>query len=50
MKLTPANPEYAELLTDLKNRIAGARVSAARTVNREMILLYWDRSKGIMEK
>ena len=50
MKLTPANPEYAEFLTDLKNRIAGARVSAARTVNREMILLYWDIGRGVVEK
>ncbi|MCF6290815.1 MAG: PDDEXK nuclease domain-containing protein [Desulfobacterales bacterium] len=50
MKLTPANPEYAEFLADLKNRIAGARVSAARTVNREMILLYWDIGRGIVEK
>ncbi|MEA2083694.1 MAG: hypothetical protein U9O82_05520 [Thermodesulfobacteriota bacterium] len=30
MKLTPANPEYAEFLSDLKNRIAGTRVSAGR--------------------
>jgi len=30
MKFTPANPEYAEFLSDLKNRIAGTRVSAGQ--------------------
>ncbi len=50
MKFTPANPEYAAFLTDLKSRISSARVSAARVVNREMILLYWDIGRGIVER
>ncbi len=42
--------DYVAFLTDLKARIAAARVSAARTVNRELILLYWDIGRGIVEK
>lgn len=33
---------YAELLGRLKEQIRNARVKAALSVNREMILLYWD--------
>ena len=34
----------------LKTRIESARLSAARSVNRELILLYWDIGRGIVEK
>ncbi|MDR1012222.1 MAG: PDDEXK nuclease domain-containing protein [Opitutaceae bacterium] len=43
-------PDYATFVADLKSRIAGARLTAARTVNRELILLYWDIGKAIVEK
>jgi len=42
--------DYAAFVGELKARIASARVSAARAVNREMILLYWDIGRGIVEK
>ena len=40
---------YAEFLSDLKTRIAAARNQAARAVNQELILLYWDIGKSILD-
>lgn len=48
MKL--AVPDYPAFLTALKQRILHARTSAAVAVNRELILLYWDIGRGIVEK
>jgi predicted nuclease of restriction endonuclease-like (RecB) superfamily len=45
-----ATPEYRKFIEDLKARVTAARVSAARHVNRDMILLYWDIGRGIVEK
>jgi len=42
--------DYAAFLAALKERIVNARTAAARAVNRELILLYWDIGKGIVEK
>ena len=44
------SPDYAAWLSDVKSRIQSARISAARAVNRELILLYWDIGHGIVEK
>jgi predicted nuclease of restriction endonuclease-like (RecB) superfamily len=38
---------YAELLADLKQRIRQAQVRAALSVNRELVLLYWQIGRGI---
>jgi hypothetical protein len=35
---------------DLKARVISARICAARAVNRDLILLYWDIGHGIVEK
>lgn len=43
-------PDYPKFLAVLKERILHARTSAARAVNRELILLYWDIGHGIVEK
>ncbi len=43
-------PEYLNFLAEMKRRIADARLSAARAVNRELILLYWDLGRAIVEK
>jgi predicted nuclease of restriction endonuclease-like (RecB) superfamily len=43
-------PEYRQFIEDLKARVAAARISAARAVNRDLILLYWDIGRGIVEK
>ncbi|MDZ7583024.1 MAG: DUF1016 N-terminal domain-containing protein [Deltaproteobacteria bacterium] len=45
-----ATPDYRRFIEDLKARVATARVSAARHVNRDLILLYWDIGQAIVEK
>ena len=50
MTMTLAPPDYAAFLAGLKERILQARTSAARAVNRDLILLYWDIGRGIVEK
>jgi predicted nuclease of restriction endonuclease-like (RecB) superfamily len=40
---------YAEFLDGLK-KIASARYQAARTVNQELVLLYWDIGKSTLDK
>lgn len=42
--------EYRQFIEDLKARVTAARISAARAVNRDLILLYWDIGRGIVEK
>ncbi len=44
------SPEYRQFIEDLKARVISARISAARIVNRDLILLYWDIGRGIVEK
>lgn len=44
------NKDYASFLKDVESRIQSARISAGRAVNRELILLYWDIGRVIMEK
>ena len=46
----PASPEYRQFIEDLKTRVVSARISAARAVCADMILLYWDIGRGIVEK
>ncbi len=41
---------YLEFLEDIKSRIRSAQVKAALSANREMILLYWDLGKSIVER
>lgn len=44
------SPEYRRFIEDLKARVISARISAARAGNRDLILLYWDIGRGIVEK
>lgn len=44
------SPDYHRFIEDLKARITTARLSAARSVNRGLVLLYWDIGKAIAEK
>jgi predicted nuclease of restriction endonuclease-like (RecB) superfamily len=46
----PSNREYAQFVTELKQRIASARLHAARAVNQDLVLLYWDIGRGILER
>ncbi|MBL7185551.1 MAG: DUF1016 family protein [Phycisphaerae bacterium] len=45
-----ALPDYERFIETLKGRVAAARLSVARAVNRDMILLYWDIGQAILEK
>jgi len=45
-----ATPEYRRFIEELKARVVSARISAARSVNRDGILLYWDIGRAIVEK
>jgi len=42
--------DYIQWLGEMKCRIQSARLAAARTVNQEVIRLYWDIGCGIIEK
>lgn len=44
------HPDYPAFLAALKERILHARTTAARAVNRELALLYWDIGRAIVEK
>ena len=44
------HPDYPVFLAALKERIVHARTTAARAVNRELVLLYWDIGRDIVEK
>ncbi|QEH35052.1 hypothetical protein OJF2_35970 [Aquisphaera giovannonii] len=46
----PSTASYAALLDDLKARIRTAQVKAALAVNRELIGLYWDIGRTIVER
>lgn len=43
-------PEYRRFIDDLKSRVLSARISAARAINRDLTLLYWDIGRAIVEK
>lgn len=42
--------KYAEWLADWKKRIQSAQIKAALSVNRELLLLYWELGRDIFEK
>jgi predicted nuclease of restriction endonuclease-like (RecB) superfamily len=50
MKPTPIASDYSSFLTEVKGRIQAARLQAGRAVNRELVMLYWDIGRGIVEK
>ncbi|WP_026199528.1 PDDEXK nuclease domain-containing protein [Lamprocystis purpurea] len=45
-----SDADYRRFIEELKARVANARISAARKVNHELIMLYWDIGRGIVEK
>lgn len=48
--LTPPPAGYTDWLADLKNRIHSAQQRAALAVNRELVLLYWQIGRDILER
>jgi hypothetical protein len=49
-KISRGAPGYPAFLRALKERILHARITAARKVNFELVLLYWDIGRGILQK
>lgn len=49
MTTLPAD-NYKELLKDIKHRILAAQYEALKAVNKELIALYWDIGKSIVER
>ena len=45
-----ASTDYVAFLADLKGRIETARLNAGRAVNRELVQLYWEIGRGIVQK
>lgn len=51
MSMSPASSnDYAEFMIQLKTKVRSAQLKAAASVNSEMILLYWEIGKDIVEK
>ncbi len=50
IKLSPAPSGYAVWLVDLKSRIYAAQQRAARAINQELVLLYWQIGRDILER
>lgn len=48
--LPSQSPEYEQLLTQLKDRIRQARVRSALAVNRELVMLYWQIGREILQR
>lgn len=42
--------DYAVFLEDIKNRVSAAQIKAALSVNRELVLLYWQIGREILER
>ena len=45
-----AGKEYIKFLNEIKSRILTARIQAIRSVSKELINLYWDIGKSIVER
>jgi predicted nuclease of restriction endonuclease-like (RecB) superfamily len=48
--LFPQDATYAALLNELKARIRSAQIKAALSVNRELVLLYWQVGREILQR
>ena len=45
-----AGKEYVNFLNEIKSRIVTTRIQAIRSVSKELICLYWDIGKSIVER
>jgi predicted nuclease of restriction endonuclease-like (RecB) superfamily len=48
--VTPSPVDYAQLLAEVKDRIRSAQYAALKAVNTELVGLYWDLGRLIVEK
>jgi len=49
-KITTISKDYFILLKEIKDKIIKARITAYKNLNKELINLYWDIGKSIVEK
>jgi len=49
-EITPLPADYTHLLAEVKERIRSARVAALRAVNTELVGLYWDLGRMIVDR
>lgn len=49
-KLFRESKGYKEFITEIKERVKSSQLTALRAVNKELISLYWDIGKSIVEK
>ena len=50
VRLTPPPASYTDGLAELKTRIHSAQQRATLTVNRELVLLYWQIGRDILAR
>ena len=50
LSLFPEEDKYTSFLTDLKSRIRRSQLKAALSVNQELILLYWNIGRDLLER
>ena len=50
LKKSHAGPDYAHLLAEVKERVRSAQYAALKAVNTELVGLYWDIGKMIVER
>lgn len=50
MKLTKDYTDYADLLNQLKQKILSARQKSVLSVNRELIVLYWEIGREVLTR
>lgn len=50
MSNLPADKTYLELLLEVKTKIRAAQIQAMVTVNRQLVLLYWEIGESILER
>ena len=48
--MTESLDSYAQFLADLKSRIQAAQIRASLAVNRELVLLYWQIGRDILDR
>jgi hypothetical protein len=50
MEKISTDRNYADFLVEIKSRIDQSRIKAIRSINKELINLYWYIGKAIIEK
>jgi predicted nuclease of restriction endonuclease-like (RecB) superfamily len=50
IEILPAGREYVKFLQEIKSRVISSRIRAARSVSKELIKLYWDIGRSIVER